>query len=473
MFDKEINEAVDEAKKIFHEKGITRVISHLDTDGLTSAAIISNVLLKNKQKFWLTTVKQLEDSIINELKEQSSKQNFKALFFLDLGSNKIDKIKKSFNIPVFILDHHELDSEFLSLRESNESEKNKNFNAKIYLIHSGDEKISAAGISYLFAKAFGCNKKLAQLGILGMIGDFLDKLISKSNNILLNDSRESGMKIKKGPTVFSAMRPLYKALEFSSSIFIPGVTGNFNGALEMLREIGIEVKNSKGWRTLIDLNEEELSRLITAILIRRVNDGRSQDIVDNIYLIKLGGQIWDAREVSTMLNACGRLNHSSTALAFLLGSVDAKGEVERVYSRYKHSLIKALNWIEDAKKIKGDNYVIVNAKSFIKDTIIGTVMSILTSSFVYPKGTVLIGMAYRPDGKIKISSRLVRDRTSRNENGDINLNKLLNPIIRTIGGEVGGHANAAGGLIEKDKENVFIELIEKELNLQQARIKIE
>ena len=45
------------------------------------------------------------------------------------------------------------------------------------------------------------------------------------------------MKIKKGPTVFSAMRPLHKALEFSSSVFIPGVTGNFNGALEMLREI--------------------------------------------------------------------------------------------------------------------------------------------------------------------------------------------------------------------------------------------
>ncbi len=462
--EKSIKRAAEKLKNLFSSKGAIRVISHLDTDGLTSAVIMTKILLKHEQKFWLTIVKQLEDSIIEELKEESLKKKWKALIFLDLGSNKINEIKKIASVPVFIVDHHEIEMVF----EKIDVEYNKD---NFYFIHCLNEKISAAGLSYLFARKLGGEKELAQFAILGMIGDFLDKSISKSNNNILADAQHSGMQLKRGLTVFSAMRPLHKALEFSSSVFIPGVTGNFNGSLEMLKEIGINVKTHKGWRTLMDLNDEELSRLITAILVRRVNDGRSQDIIDNIYLIKIANQVWDAREVSTMLNACGRLNYSGLALSFLLGSRNAREEVESIYSKYKHLLIKALNWVESAKKIQGENYIIVNAKSSIKDTIIGTVMSILSLSFVYNRGTILIGMAYRPDNKIKISARIVRAR-DKIERSDTNLNKLLFSVIKIIDGEVGGHANAAGALISQDKEKVFLELIEKELSTHELSIKI-
>ena len=457
--EKNINEASEKFKEIFDKEGIIRIVTHLDTDGLTSAAILTEILLKYNQKFWISIVKQLEDSIIKDLEEDASKGKFKALMFLDLGSNKITKISK-IGVPIFILDHHEIEASFESYSEK------ENF----CFVNPLNEKISAAGLCYLFAKELGGEKRLAQFAVLGMIGDVLDKSISKLNSLILTDAKRGGMEIRRGLTVFSAMRPLHKALEFSSSIFIPGVTGNPKGSFEMLREIGIEVKTSRGWRTMMDLSQEELSRLITTILIRRVNDGRNQDIIDNIYLIKIAGQIWDAREVSTILNACGRLGYGGLALSFLLGSREAREEVENIYSSYKHLLIKALNWIENAKKIQGERYVIVNAKASIKDTIIGTAMSILSSSFIYPKGTILIGMAYRPDDKIKISARIVRDRSKKEVS--INLNKLLNSVINVIGGEVGGHANAAGGLISKDKEKVFIELIQKELSTQEVSIKI-
>jgi len=457
--EKSIKDAADRLKDIFLKQGVIRIVTHLDTDGLTSAAILTKILLENKQKFWVTVVKQLEESIIGKLKEEASQGKFKALLFLDLGSNKISQINK-IKTPVFIIDHHEVETVFESYSES------ENF----YFINPLNEKISAAGLCYLFSKELGGDKNLAQFAILGMIGDVLDKSISKSNSFILSDAKQGGMEVKRGLTVFSAMRPLHKALEFSSSIFIPGVTGNSKGSFEMLREIGIDVKTSRGWRTMMDLSQEELSRLITTILIRRVNDGRSQEIIDNIYLIKIAGQIWDAREVSTMLNACGRLGYGGLALSFLLGSREAREEVENVYSSYKHLLIKALNWIEGAKKIQGGNYVIVNAKTNIKDTIIGTAMSILSSSFIYPKGTILIGMAYRQDDKIKISARIVRDRSRKEV--DVNLNRLLGSVVNAVGGEVGGHANAAGALISKDKEKIFLELIEKELSTHELSIKI-
>ncbi|UZE93836.1 MAG: DHH family phosphoesterase [Candidatus Pacearchaeota archaeon] len=457
--EKNIKRASEKFKKIFPKEGIIRIVTHLDTDGLTSAAILTMVLIKNGQEFWITIVKQLEESIFENLKQEASKQKWKALLFLDLGSGNLGEIKKITKEPIFIIDHHEIEASFESYIEE------ENF----YFINPLSEKISAAGLCYLFAKGLGSEKKLAQFAVLGMIGDILDKSIGKLNNLILNDAKDSGMKVKRGLTVFSAMRPLHKALEFSSSVYIPGVTGNFNGSLGMLREIGINAKKARRWRTLMDLNDEEVSRLITAILVRRVNDGRGQDIIDNIYLIKIANQIWDAREVSTMLNACGRLNYGGLALSFLLGSREAREEVENVYSQYKHLIIKALNWIEGAKKIQGSNYIIVNARSNIKDTIIGTAMSILSSSFIYSKGTILIGMAYRPDSKIKISARIVRDGEKK---CDVNLNKILSPVIKAIGGEVGGHPRAAGALISQDKEKVFLELIEKEMNAHELSIKI-
>ena len=453
-----------ELKKKFSSDGIIHIITHLDTDGLTSGAILIKILKQYDQRFSITILKQLEDSIIDELEEKASKQKWKAVVFLDLGSNKLSKIRTlSKTVPVFVLDHHEMEDEFENIDNFNESFKNSFFvNAK------KTDRISAAGLSYLLAKELGGDKKFAQLALLGMIGDILDKSISKLNNLILKDAQESGMKIKRGLIVFSAMRPIHKALEFSSSIFIPGVTGNFNGSLKMLKDIGINVKIPKGWKTLLDLNEEELSRLITSILVKRVSNGHNQDIIGNIYLVKIGNQFWDAREVSTMLNACGRLNYSDSALAFLLESKDARYEIEGVYSKYKHHLIKALTWVEGAKKIEGEKYVIVNAKSSIKDTIIGTVMSIIASSFLYSEGTILVGMAYRPDNKIKISARIVKDRNK--ENTEINLNKIIGSVIKTIGGEFGGHANASGGLIPQDKEKSFIELIEKELSIRELKI---
>ena len=44
--------------------------------------------------------------------------------------------------------------------------------------------------------------------------------------------------------------------------------------------------------------------------------------------------------------------------------------------------------------IQGRGYIILNAKDKIKDTIIGTITSILSHSAVYDQETILIGMAY-------------------------------------------------------------------------------
>ena len=459
-------EAIIHLRKIFSDEGIIRVITHLDTDGLSSGAIITHTLKKHNQNFWLSTVKQLEDGMLDKLLVEAQKQKWKALFFLDLGSSKLNKIKEfARHLPLFVIDHHELDPLF----EQEDSLRDNMFFISNYQYK---ENMSASCLAYLLVKELDkTNKRLSQLAILGLIGDILDRNFGKNVQAIIEDARENGMQLRRGLTVFSAMRPIHKALEFSSNIFIPGVTGNSNGAVSMLRDLGIEIRNSQGYRTMLDLSKDEMSALITAILLRRASYNSTEEIINNIYLIKVAGHLWDSREMSTMLNACGRMGYSSMAIAFLTGSKRARDKIQDVYTKYKHHIIQGLNTVDSIKQVN-EKYVVINARNMIKDTIIGTIISITASSFLYKEGTVIVGMAYRKDGKVKVSARIVKSRGKSNEDSEINLDGILRSIIRVTGGEVGGHLNAAGCLISKAKEKEFLELLDKKMSTEEIKITI-
>ena len=71
-------------------------------------------------------------------------------------------------------------------------------------------------------------------------------------------------------------------------------------------------------------------------------------------------------------------------------------------------------------------------------------------------------MAYYED-KIKVSSRNV------GRNGR-NVKELLSNVISKIGGEVGGHEFAAGCIIHRDKEKVFLDNLIKSLEIEMVKI---
>lgn len=465
-----VEEAAAKFKEVLNKEGIIRVITHLDTDGLSSAAILIRALREFDQQFSVRVVKQLEDSLIEQIFNETKRQKCKAVFFLDLGSNKIEKILSlASNCKVIVLDHHSIEKkDFLEFIKDNENLLFVNPE----LEKKDEDKSSASSIVYSFIKTLGSKKKeLSQLAILGMIGDLVDKSISKLNKSILEDAKESGLVTKRGPIVFSATRPIHKSLELNSSIFIPSVTGSQNGAMAFLRELDIKIASDHGYRTLLDLSEEEMSRLLTGIVLARMESAKSQDIIGNIYLVKFNGYLMDARELSTMINACGRLGYPSLALAFLLGSKKAKDRIEFVYSKYRHLLIDALNYVNVTEKVIGRNYVLINAKNRIRDTMIGTVTSILASSFIYPSGKILIGMAYRKDKKIKVSARLSGHGEDASE---INLTQVLSNALGDLECyEVGGHTRAAGCLISQKDEDNFIDKIQKTLEVEEIKVSVD
>jgi RecJ-like exonuclease len=415
-----------------------RIISHHDTDGITSAVILGKALRRLNKNFSIRIVKGLDSEIIKELPKKE------VLVFLDLGSNYLEELSEFES--VFIIDHHEIPSEIPE-------------NIKIINPHIFDKQsISASGLTYLFAKQLSQeNTELANLAIIGMVGDMLDREVSKLNNQIINDAEVT---IKKGLLFYPSTRPIHKTLEFSSSIFIPGVTGNPRGVLDLLRESGIERVNGE-YKSLIELSEEESSKLITSILLRRMNKDNS-DIIGNIYLIKMFNKLEDARELSAMINACSRLEFPEVALMVCFGNKNARKKAEEIYASYKQHIISALSFISSAEKTEGKGYLVINAKDGIKDTIIGTIASILSVSSMYEKGTIIVTMANSED-KIKVSAR-VAGRDGRN------VREILEQVTSKIGGECGGHHLAAGCLIKKENEQIFLEYLKKALEIETIKV---
>jgi len=89
-----IKEASEKFLSSLENDVFIKIITHLDTDGISSAAIFSKMLYRLDQKFSLTIVKQLEkdviDNIINEVNANSAKS---FVVFLDLGSGSLSQIK--------------------------------------------------------------------------------------------------------------------------------------------------------------------------------------------------------------------------------------------------------------------------------------------------------------------------------------------------------------------------------------------
>ncbi len=435
----------------FSKDSPIRIISHHDTDGITSSAILAKTFRRLDKKFSIRIVKGLEASI---LKEEIARQPKEVLLFADLASSNLDYFK-DLEQPVFILDHHELD-------KTKVNSKTKIVNPHLYPSQE-DNCATGAGLCYLFAKAISPdNQDLASLAVIGLIGDRHETNISRINKQIVSEAVD--LQIKKGIAIYPSTRPLRRALEWSTNPFIPGVTGSGPGAMEILRETNIPYE-----KTLMELSDDEMSKLITAIILRRTQHGKQEDILGNLYILKFFNTKEDVREISTLINACSRLGYSDIAISYCLESQKAKQKALDIYTKYKQELVSSLKVAEKMDKIKGKGFVILPAKDQIKDAIIGTICSMLSSSPTYDKGTILIGMAYNED-KIKVSARMVGQEGR-------NLKEVLEKTVTTFKGEnpqtiaeVGGHQFAAGCLVERDKETSFIETLKKELEIEIVKV---
>jgi RecJ-like exonuclease len=452
QFKKSAAEAAEEFKKLDKKQKI-RIISHLDADGISACAIVMKALDRENVKYFISIVHQIDDLLLKRLASESSK----TVIFCDIGSGQLSAIKDFLHEKrVFVFDHH--------YPERVESANVTNVNPHLFGI-DGSREISGAGVVYFFAKALNQrNEDLAHIAVIGAIGDVQENMgfLRLNNEVLETAKKTEKIKVIKGLRVFGAQtKPLHKVLEQSTEYVIPGVTGSESQAVQFLHQIGINPKNGNNWKKLVDLDEEEMRKLATGIVIKRLGEEKPEGFIGPVYLLteeKNESPLKDAKEFSTLLNACGRLGKASLGIGVCLNDKKIKEKAVQHMANYKKELIKALDWYNTNSDsefvIRGKNYLIINAKNSILPTMIGTLASMISKSKELKPGTFVLSMAQQQNSTTKVSLRVAGQAKA-------DLISVITQAANGVGGQAGGHVNAAGAIISTDKETEFIESAKK------------
>ncbi len=434
--------ATKAADAIKSEKGYIRVVTHFDADGICAGAIMQETLGTLKKDFEIDFVKQLERDVAIDL----AKKDADLWIFTDLGSGQLSTIKELFpDKNIIVADHHQpADFSWDSLIH---------VNPHLAGIDGKDE-ISGAGVAYLVCRMLTSKAwKLVDLAVIGAAGDVqkVNGNFKGVNSMFLNDAQLAGkIKVDKGLRLFGRYtRPLIKAVEYSTDPFIPNISGNQSGALQFLNNYGIPIKDKNGsWLRLSDLSKDEEKKLASALLIEATHAGvKPGDLIGNVYKLSSNYEI---REFTTILNACGRIEKPIEGMKLCLGHIDS---ADAIMGTYRKKIATYLEWIKANKDTfqKTGNAVYVIAGDSISDNMIGTAVSIAMRSIL--KANVALGFANSTNG-VKVSGRILI-----NSNG-ANLGRAVLQASKEVGGEGGGHTNAAGAKIPLGSESKFIEIID-------------
>jgi single-stranded-DNA-specific exonuclease len=427
-----------------------KIVAHYDADGLCSASILIKALARENVQFELRIVKQLTVDEIDGL--NVGEGDF--LILADLGSGQLDSISHILDrTQVLVLDHHD------PIRK--EHPNLFHVNPLVF----GEEEISGSMVCYLFAKALDIrNTDLIDLAIVGAIGDIMDEkweLKGLGRKILEEGELLGKILIERGIRMYGwNTRPVFKSLEYSFETEVPGVTGSESNCVQFLSELGIDLKDDGRWRRLRDLTPDETKKLATAIIMERLKCGYedAEDVFgDNYTMVGNPEELQDARELATLLNACGRTGNYNVAVRLCLGDLSAVQESHDIMDQYKQMINSGMNWVRDGNMQEDGVIAIIDSGSKISDTVIGTVAGMALNSCMRGKRKLVLGLADAGAGKIKVSARIPRDL-------NLNLRDILFEAAREVGGEAGGHPFAAGAFIDLDKKGVFIKAIENKIS---------
>ena len=433
------------------------VTTHIDCDGLTSGSIITKALIRAGAKCTVRTSKEFNKKVAQSFKTDS--RDFHIM--TDLGGGFAKDLNESLGDNWMVLDHHQIPEE--------ELDDQNVINAWKYGIDGGVE-ICAGGMAYLASMALDeKNSDLSAIAVVSALGDRQDQGERKSftgkNFEIANTAKEQGLvEIDLDLLLVGReTRPLPDALAFTSQPFIEGLTWNRDACLSLLNSSGIQLKDEGRWRVPAELNEEE-KRLVIESITKFASGKNATEIMSELigytYIFPREDKrsfLRDGREFSTMLNSCGRINHSGVGIAICMGDRNKiLREGETILTEYRKRIREYMNILSNERwRIsESETCVMVNGEDIVPETMTGTISSLIAGS---PKnaGKIVILRTKGEENTIKFSSR-----KSYSCKSDINLSELMRTGAEKFDGVGGGHNAAAGAKITKDKLDEFLKYLE-------------
>ncbi|NUB89995.1 DHH family phosphoesterase [Haloterrigena sp. SYSU A121-1] len=494
--------------------------SHIDADGLTSAAIAAQALERAAIPFETVFEKQLDEAAIASI----AATDYDTVLFTDFGSGQLDIIGEHEDADDFtpvIADHHQpadRDTEF-------------HLNPLLFGI-DGASELSGAGASYVLARALAdasdsdpavdadggeanrstseprsdggeasearrassahrrCsdggivtasgatdvradNRDLAALAVVGAVGDMQASSgeLHGANEAIVEEGVEAGvLETGKDLALYGKQtRPLPKLLEYATDVHIPGISNDENGALRFLDGLDLELKRDGEWRRWSGLTNDEKQTVASALVKRAVSTGvpasKIDQLVSTAYVLPeepVGTELRDASEFSTLLNATARYERADVGLGVCLG--DRTGALERarkLLRNHRRNLSEGIDLVTREGVTHEEHLQWFHAGDEIRETIVGIVAGMAMGNEGISRSKPILAFAEKSaegDAAEDAAEVKVSSRGTHNlVRQGLDLSVVMGEASRAVGGDGGGHDVAAGATVPEGKEDAFIE----------------
>jgi single-stranded-DNA-specific exonuclease len=450
------------------------IISHLDADGIISGSIMAMALRRMGARYSIRTVSSINASVLETMKADA--RDF--YMVTDLGMGWTSILRKAIGDNWLIIDHHQFP----------DSEATKEQDDDVHILNpwnfgiDGGREVSAGGMAYMVASTLDSkNRDLSSMAVVSAVADRQDQGDKKSfvglNAEILKTAQSLGIVSVDLDITLSGreMSPVHETLAHSLFHYIDGLTWNREGCYLLLKNAGIRLKDNNGrWRLLAEFSQEEKTAIVEAIAKfvatsdKRVADIMLDDLLGYVYTLTREDKrshLRDAREFSTLLNACGRKGSSGVGIAICMGDRNTALNIgEEIMSSYKMTLRNNISTIFREKwRLSDDgNTAFVNGDGILEEEMLGAVSTLLSRSPSF-RGRLLLVRTLINDGTYKFSSRKCIDYQLQ-----ANLGIMLQECAGALNGEGGGHSEAAGCIIPSQALEGFMSCIKAKANDPEA-----
>jgi single-stranded-DNA-specific exonuclease len=434
---------LSKAADILRGHNYIQVYSHHDADGLASAGVLANVLLRMNKEFRITIFTTLNEENMQKVREAPCD----CILMADMGSAYLEAYEQLGKDAV-ILDHHGV----VDIRET----KNDNIafvNPHLYGI-DGMSFACGSSLSLLLAVTIDENNwDLVQIAMGGIEGD--KQKFEGPNRYILDEGKRRGFVIETGGSLVPASGMLGDSLYLSTEPYISGVSGDRDGVAKLLADA--KVASNKRFSELTDDEKRKLSSAIAVKLAAsNVCVETMRDAARSRYILK----DWDmdAETMADMLNACGRMGMPSIGVAACLGSKTDRMQTAKINSEYRQGVIDTVRALDKKGlcQMKNIQWFDSSEAGFTGITC-GIAMAYLGDP---SKPT--IGVGKDETDNAKVSMRGMRRQLDKG----IDLNIAAKKASEAVGGEGGGHKIASGGNFKFDRRDEFLQFLDDEIGTQ-------
>ncbi|MEM1689143.1 MAG: DHH family phosphoesterase [Candidatus Hadarchaeales archaeon] len=450
---RDAQEAAEFLREKLEEGESVKIISHVDADGISAAAILARCLHYYNVPYVVKFCKPMRSDEIEKL----SRESCGVFIFVDQGTTQLEDIHKHLlakGKTVLLIDHH-----------AGELKTHSNLRC----VHShtvginGGRDISASGVAYLVAENMGAKfKSLIRLALVGAIGDrqeFVDGF-QGANAIFLKQAVDFGMvEIKEGLKLAGrSLRSVLFSLWLSTRPYLPGLSGDIDESRKLLENLDIDPSVS-----ICELDEESEKTLRDAIIAKtNIGEDLGHLIWGKIYIDKQKELVGtnDLRDFAYLLDSCADMNSADVGFAVAIGD---KGMLNTALDRFEtrqKEMLKILQQImkkmESFKEMKNFRYIFCPE---IGPLMIGEAISLLLESAILREDKPAAGISVINENELKISVRA----TLGLADAGYNVGEAVRKAASEVGENGGGHDVAASARVRKEKLDDFLRALDRYL----------